>query len=133
MAKKGIRAGNSYKTQYKAYKISGRWFKNKERKLLARLARNENDKGAEKSLELLTKGNRQPKRGRPKGKGWFHPQETSILKKLKSDRITILETIELKTQLDKIKDTYHNTRASAIAHTKPYIEEDNTIADSYII
>ena len=51
MAKKGIRAGNSYKVQYKAYKASNRFAKNKQRKLEKHCLAHPNDEAAEKVLD----------------------------------------------------------------------------------
>ena len=51
--KKGIRAGNSYKTQYKSYKARNSWLKNKRARLERRILKNENDIGAVKALEKL--------------------------------------------------------------------------------
>lgn len=125
MAKKA-RGGQSYKTQYKTYKDTSRWRKNKIRKLEARVLKNPNDTGAEKALEDFTKGSKTYGRGKPGNKGWFHPQELALLKKIKHDGTP--EDKVLINKLHKLRAVYADTRPSPLRKTSS-IELGDTIAD----
>lgn len=111
--KTGIRAGMSYKTQYKAYKDRGAWRKNKIKKLESRVLKNPNDVGAEKALEKFLKSTTQTYgRGKPGNKGWFHPQEQKFLKMTGSDDPKVVEYARNK--LAKIRAIYADKRPSAV-------------------
>lgn len=80
------RSGVSCKTQYKTYKDSGRWRKNKIKKLERRILANPEDKGAVDALDKFLKTTtKMYGRGKPGAKGWFAPQEAALLSKLKHD------------------------------------------------
>ena len=108
MARKS-RGGNSYKTQYKAYTIKGQWRKNKIAKLTKRAIHNDSDNSAMIEFE---KGSKTYGREKPGKKGWFHPQETAILKALKDADPDTAKA--LRAQLYKIQEIYADKRPSAV-------------------
>ena len=55
MAKKGIRAGNAYKNGYKQYKLEGRAWKNKTKKLERHVKRFPEDEQAKEALPRIKK------------------------------------------------------------------------------
>lgn len=128
MAKKGLRGGASYKAQYQGYKIEGRWKKNKIRKLEKRILANENDTGAVDALEKLNKSGKQYGRQKPKGKGWFHPQEIKLLKEAKSekevDRFMAMEKLR---KLYSDRDRFYY-KPSAINNPE-VLEPNKSVAD----
>ena len=107
MAKKS-RGGNSYKTQYKAYKVRGQWRKNKLAKLTKRAVENENDTHA---LEVFEKGSKEYGRSKPGNKGWFHPQETKLLRETGSDNPQVAKRAKIK--LADLREVYADKRPSA--------------------
>jgi len=109
MAKKA-RSGNSYKQQYQAYKLESRWKKNKIRKLEKRLSENPNDTGAEKAIEIVQK--KLYGRKKPGQKGWYHPQENELSKKLKTDKGEI--DLKVKNQINKIKEVFNDIKPTAL-------------------
>ena len=112
MAKKP-RAGNSYKTQYKAYKVKNQWRKNRLARFEKRALNNENDTSA---LEAFEKSTKTYGRGKPGNKGWFHPQEQKLLRECNSDDETI--RIRAKEKLAKLQEVYSDNRPSAIRNAE---------------
>ena len=53
MAKKGLRAGKSFKGQYTAYKNNDSWFKNTRRRFLRNIKNQPNNKQLEIALKRL--------------------------------------------------------------------------------
>ena len=107
--KTGIRAGMSYKTQYKAYKDRGAWRKNKIKKLERRVLKNPKDVGAEKALEKFLKTTTKTYgRGKPGTKGWFQPQEQKFLSMAKSDDPKLAKYAS--NNLAKIKAVYSDKK-----------------------
>ena len=130
--KTGIRAGVSYKTQYKAYKDRGAWRKNKIKKLERRVLANPEDKGAELALEKFLKTTTQVYgRGKPGQKGWFHPQEQNFLKMTGSSDPKIVEYAGAK--LAKIRDVYADTRPSAVRMKEYVYPELNKLCEVGLI
>lgn len=117
MAKKP-RAGNSYKTQYKAYTVKGQWRKNKIAKLTKRALINENDTIA---LEVFEKGSKTYGRGKPGNKGWFHPQEQKLLRDISN------EVEGAKEKLASLKDVYTDKRPTAIKGSQPAAQAESVV------
>lgn len=112
MAKKP-RAGNSYKTQYKAYKTKNQWRKNKLARLEKRALDNEADDSALKAFEA---GNKTYGRGKPGNKGWFPPQEQKLLRDIAN------EVEGAKEKLAKLQEVYSDRRPSAIRNTEKLVQ-----------
>lgn len=112
--KTGIRSGASHKAQYIGYKAGNKWQKNKIRKLEKRILANVNDKGAKAALKLATV--KTYNRKKPGQKGWFHPQEQALIKKIKTAEGD--ELIVLNTKLATLRSVYADKRPSALRDTK---------------
>ena len=103
------RAGNSYKTQYKAYIIRGQWRKNKLAKLTRRALRNEKDTHA---LDVFEKGSKTYGRRKPGYKGWFHPQEMKLINIINNAELDVAK--EARIELERLRTIYADKRPSAI-------------------
>lgn len=103
------RAGNSDKTQYKAYQIKGQWRKNKEAKLTKRALVNENDTHA---LDVFLKGGKVIGRHKPGSKGWFAPQEAKLNREIKSGDLDIARVARAK--LAKLQEVYEDKRPTPV-------------------
>jgi len=114
---KGSRNGKSDKAQYKYYKDTDKCFKNKVRKLEARVRKNPNDSGAQKRLDELMTNPSEYTRNKFKHKGWFHPQEQALLKKTGHEVHSI--ALDARDKLAKLRSVYSNDRPSAIIGVEP--------------
>lgn len=106
------RGGASYKAQYTTYEAENRAKKNKVRKLLKRVRENENDKGAIDALNLINSGKWNHNRNKFSNKGWYHPQQAELLKKLKSENEQVV--LSSKEKLKQLAYIYNDKKASAI-------------------
>ena len=124
---KHARGGASYKANYKAYKDSNRWQKNKIKKLEKRILANENDTGAEAALKIASK--KIYNRKKPGQKGWYHPQEQRLQKQMKSDVIDI--RIAARIKLDALNTIYLDKRPSPLKKLPSIPATRPTIADQF--
>jgi len=111
------RAGKSDKAQYKYYKDTNRQFKNKVRKLEARIKKNPDDSGAEKRLNELMTNPSEYTRNKFQHKGWFHPQEHKLQKLAASDKPEVARGA--RDSLAKLYSVYSDERPSAIIGVEP--------------
>ena len=103
------RSGKSDKAQYQGYKIEGRWRKNRQTRLEARVLRNEADDSALKTFEA---GSKTYGRQKPGKKGWFHPQEAQLLREVNSEVKSVSEAAKIK--LANLREIYEDKRPSAV-------------------